>query len=806
MSGPPIAPALDRIPAYLIEQPRWLLWREVVRKGKPTKVPLTSAGRAASSTDPRTWAPFETIAGVLRLPRMAATFHGIGIALGDLGQGEHVCGIDVDACLDAQGNLAAWAQPIVAALAALAAYLEISPSGSGLKAFFLASAADASAVREAFGIEANKWGSKRSVPAAANGQEHGPAIEAYLGPGRYFAVTGRPWTAATGNVALLDRAALLAVAALIAEATAAPDAEAPQKPKVARGKRGAGRDTSRSAAAFRLGARLRREGASFEQMCEAIRTHPDTADWCHDKGDADSGRELRNVWQHAAPGTGPIIRVLGGRRHDAANAGLVALAAAGIPFYQRDRHLVRVARIKAKASDGATALVPSVMPVNTAMLGRVLGQSARWERIKADGEIIAIDPPDEVVEQIAAMTDEWPFPPLRGLIDTPTLRPDGSLLASPGYDAATGFVLFNPPAMPAIPERPDKADALDALALLNNDLLDEFPFTSNASLSVAMSMLLTPVLRAAMAVVPAHVVTAPEAGTGKSYLADIASAIAVGERCPVLAMAKKEEETEKRLIGAALTQRQIIAVDNVSGLVMGDFLCQVTERPVMEIRPLGTSDMLRVPNAFTTFINGNNLVIGADNVRRCVQCALDADMETPEERQFRNDPVALVLAERGKYIAACLTIARAYIVAGRPGKLPPRASYEGWSDLVRSALVWLGWSDPVETVAAIRSDDPIRQQRAAVFTTWAAELIPTIGYQTSELIEQAEAWAQGNRIHPELFAALFAVAAPRGGGQQIDPVRLGLWLRANLDTVARGWKLTVDRTDKARPRWALRTT
>ena len=138
--------------------------------------------------------------------------------------------------------------------------------------------------------------------------------------------------------------------------------------------------------------------------------------------------------------------------------------------------------------------------------------------------------------------------------------------------------------------RPTQRDALHALALLYNELLAEFPFVDNTARSVAMSMLQTPVLRAAMAVAPMHVVTAPEAGTGKSYLADIASAIAVGDRCAVMAVSDKAEETEKRLIGAALAQFPIIALDNVSTLLWGDFLCQATERAQMQIRPLGTSD------------------------------------------------------------------------------------------------------------------------------------------------------------------------------------------------------------------------
>ena len=61
----------------------------------------------------------------------------------------------------------------------------------------------------------------------------------------------------------------------------------------------------------------------------------------------------------------------------------------------------------------------------------------------------------------------------------------------------------------------------------------------------------------------------------------------------------------------------------------------------------------------------------------------------------------------------------------------------------------------------------------AVFAAWAAELTMEIEYQTSELIAKAEAWGQGERACPELFAALFAVAAVRVGGQQIDPRPLG---------------------------------
>ena len=72
----------------------------------------------------------------------------------------------------------------------------------------------------------------------------------------------------------------------------------------------------------------------------------------------------------------------------------------------------------------------------------------------------------------------------------------------------------------------------------------------------------------------------------------------------------------------------------------------------------------------------------------------------------------MVMADRGKYIAACLTICRAYIAAGRPDKLPKLASFGGWSDTVRSALVWLGEADPVKSHGHVEGRRP-RDGRAA---------------------------------------------------------------------------------------------
>ena len=66
----------------------------------------------------------------------------------------------------------------------------------------------------------------------------------------------------------------------------------------------------------------------------------------------------------------------------------------------------------------------------------------------------------------------------------------------------------------------------------------------------ALSMLMTPVLRGMMPAVPFHAINKPDANAGGSYLQDIMSVIATGEKCPTISLTQhNDEENEKRLSG-----------------------------------------------------------------------------------------------------------------------------------------------------------------------------------------------------------------------------------------------------------------
>ena len=142
------------------------------------------------------------------------------------------------------------------------------------------------------------------------------------------------------------------------------------------------------------------------------------------------------------------------------------------------------------------------------------------------------------------------------------------------------------------------------------------------------------------------------------------------------------------------------------------------ERPIVEVRPLGVSRLVRIESRATLFATGNNIVLVGDVVRRVLLCSLDSELERPELRQFKGNPLETVLADRGRYVAAALTVVRAYLAAGCPDALPPLASFEDWSRLVRSALVWLGRADPVETMEAARAEDPELDDLRRVVAGW----------------------------------------------------------------------------------------
>ena len=515
----------------------------------------------------------------------------------------------------------------------------------------------------------------------------------------------------------------------------------------------------------------------------------------------------------------PIIEIKDGQLSALATRAEEMLIDAGVPLYQRGDTLVRPIIETVDASRGRKTKVAQLRVLDTVYLRDLMGRHATW--VKYDGRkkrMNLTNPPPETAATVMARVGEWKFKRITGVISTPTMRPDGSLLMEQGYDDVTGLLLVEPPPMPVIPDQPTKENALASLSLLEG-LLVGFPFVDDVAKSVALSAMISPVVRGAFPVLPMHASRAPTAGSGKSFLFDTVAAIAIGQLMPVMSTGANTEEMEKRLGAAMLAGQPLISIDNISSELGGDALCQIIERPVVEIRILGRSERVRIEARGTsTFATGNNFVVVGDLCRRVLTVNLDTEVERPELRQFKFDPVERVLANRGVYIAAALTICRAYIVAGRPGMAPKLASFEGYSDTVRSALIWLGKADPVQSMENARAEDPERAELSDMLEAWGS----VIGIGGGARLRLSDAILKGMSMvrpgpsygetpspmeptYPELYAALEALAFRDTGkrGQKPDARLLGTWLRKFKGRIVNGrrFAMMADPSGKKSAEW-----
>lgn len=396
-------------------------------------------------------------------------------------------------------------------------------------------------------------------------------------------------------------------------------------------------------------------------------------------------------------------------------------------------------------------------------------------------------PPLKVASHLLARPDRWTYPELVGVIETPTLRKDGSLLVHEGYDAASGLLFdANSVDFPAIKDQPTRADAEAALGFLKIPFKD-FPFVSDGngdspSRSVALSAALTVLVRRTLRSAPAHGATAPIMATGKSLLLNVVSMIGTGREPSFMSQGKDGEEDEKRFLAALMKNDLMLVVDNITRVVEGDALCTILTEAMWQCRRLGVNDNVTVPTNCLIAMSGNNLTFKGDMTTRAILCRLDAKVERPEERAFDIDLKKWVPEHRGELVAAGLTILRAFVVAGRPGldTFKTFGRFEDWSNLVRGALIWLGEGDPCKTRESIIASDSDRD---------------ALGRLLDALQSSGEALSAAGIVSADSDDLRAAVD---GLGYGNDAVGLGKFLQFKHGQIVDGVRLEMQRDRKAK--------
>jgi hypothetical protein len=513
-------------------------------------------------------------------------------------------------------------------------------------------------------------------------------------------------------------------------------------------------------------------------------------------------RERAEANGRAAPDAAgrPEIRVT--TEEAAVNAQAAAALARDECVYQRGNLLVRVIEDQRPAGRGLRRPVaPRVDPLPQPLLRERLSACARWVVAGKDGSLFAARPPGWCVAAVHVHGD-WPgLRHLEAVVEYPVLRPDGTLLCAPGYDPGTGLLLVPRGPLPQLPGRPTHADALAARdALL--EVVADFPFAGPEHRAAWLAALLTPLARYAYdGPAPLFLADGNAAGVGKGLLLDCVAYVLSGERFTVATYTDDGDELRKRITALALAGERAVLLDNLAGRLGGAVLDAALTATSWADRVLGSNRVVSAPLYVVWFATGNNVALASDTARRTCHIRLETDLERPEERSDfrRRQLLAWVRQERVRLLGAALTLLRAYCEAGRPDQgLRPWGSFEGWSALVRSAVVWAGLPDPGETRATLRQAADTDAGALAALLVGLAQLDPQRdGLTCAEIVEQAKSPpAPPPEWHAGLKDAVEALAG------RLDAQRLGYRLRGYRRRVLGGLYLDRAGSHAKTVRWA----
>src|SRR5215217_7654424 len=381
---------------------------------------------------------------------------------------------------------------------------------------------------------------------------------------------------------------------------------------------------------------------------------------------------------------------------------------------------------------------------------------------------------------------------LHGATHTPMMRRDGTILDTPGYDAATGFLYLPDPDLivPPIPDRPTPDEIKAAVELILTPVA-EFPFVSDDDRATWIGLLFTPILRPLLpGPYQMGVFTATNPGSGKTLLAKMIRILHGGVQRGE--MPRDADELRKSITAALMdTTAPVITFDNLTGVIRSSVLeALLTDREWTD-RWLGQNRSVTAVNDRLWLATGNNAAFGGDLARRIETVRLDPPGANPHLRTgFKIGDLETWMREhRGDLLAALLVVARGWVVAGMPSEDVRSDSYARWIGGLRGMLGWAGFPGVFggggSSEPAVSSDDE-------EWHTFLVELYGAFGtepFTVKGLGERLDSFA--GRIDAAALPGDLADkwAHIREGKDAGFRRSLGWWLKNRLGRYASGWML-----------------
>jgi hypothetical protein len=379
----------------------------------------------------------------------------------------------------------------------------------------------------------------------------------------------------------------------------------------------------------------------------------------------------------------PLIQTNAKPMREGSAESLRALVAANTQLYVRGGAIVALSYDEKRR--------PSMAAVSKDALRGHLDRAASYMRVGENGSI-AMPPPAEVVADVLSLTpDQWGLPALDVLVEVPTLKPTGAILTKPGYDPISRMLYIPTPGfeMRPIPDEPCTDELTEAVATID-EAIEGFPLAGPADRANLFGLFLTPIIRPAISgSTPLALIDAPQAGTGKSLLADVFSLITTGRPAAMSPFPRDDAEIQKSVLAKLAEGTPIICYDNLDGALTSPTLALVMTALEYTSRVLGKSESLTVPNRATWLATGNNIRPGGDMPRRCYHIRIDAESSTPYiGRKFAHEDLrGYVMEKRPELLRALLLMARGWFARGCPSAIEQAlGSFEHWHQAVAGIL------------------------------------------------------------------------------------------------------------------------
>lgn len=365
------------------------------------------------------------------------------------------------------------------------------------------------------------------------------------------------------------------------------------------------------------------------------------------------------------------------------------------------------------------------MPLTVSVLRPALLAGLLAEHTTVTSDKGEESPKRDVLAAVLAR-QSWPgLPPLRRIISTPVLRPDGTLLQRPGYDPATGYYLTTG-TMPLdpIPDKPTPAQIDQAVEFLLDKFLADFPWRTPADRANYIGLLITPILRTyTRALSPFAIVDATMPGSGKTILTSCVGLL-VGQR--VLTWADSEEELRKVITSVLADAVGAVVFDNLEeGTVLNSATLArlVTDRTWTD-RRLSTNTTAVYDNDRLWLATGNNLRTGGDMASRTVWVRLDPDCPRPEARTGFSipglDTWILDPANRATVLRHVLVLILDWTAHGAPisTAVPEMRQFTRWARYVGGFLEHHGIPGFLANAESARELDDDAAEWAAFLLRW----------------------------------------------------------------------------------------